>query len=285
VNTLPERGFVMEVRIGLAALLVAIGVGTCGANDSAEAQRRTSIHELSLEVAALQSLYDFRFTADQLKVLAKLAPETREDDRPRTRARVSREFEKALQELREALTDPEDDDRIGDALAEYAKIQEKEDPDLDDSVEITETAKDKAPEILRSLSARQLASFLVGYGDQFPDPVEDMKATLARVRELPEDQWKVLRRVIGQSIGDQVAGLDGEKGAQVGDEAIQILIQARSLDAKAFERERPALEKKIQDLVKNVGPLEVIRNTTEIALATLLSNPRLEAALKARTKE
>ncbi len=275
----------MEVRLGLAALLIAIGVGACGAHELGAAQRRASIHELSLEVAALQSLYDFRFTAGQLKSLAKLAPDTREDERPRTRVRVSREFEKALQELHDALTDPEDDDRISDALAEYSKIQEKEDPDLDDSVEITETAKEKAPEMLRSLSARQLTSFLAGYGDQFPDPVEDMKATLGRVRELPEDQWKVLRRVIGQSIGDQVAGLDGDKGAQVGDEAVQILIQARSLDAKAFERERPALEKKIQVLVKNVGPLDVIRNTAEIALATLLSNPRLEAALIARTKK
>jgi hypothetical protein len=70
----------------------------------------------------------------------------------------------------------------------------------------------------------------------------------------------------------------------VSDEVVQILIQARSIDNKNFERERPGLEKKIQELVKNVGPLDVIRNTAEIALATLLSNPRLEAALKARTK-
>jgi hypothetical protein len=273
----------MEARIGLAALLIVAGVGSCGAHESRKAQRRTSIHELSLEVAALQSLYDFRFSPSQLKLLAKVAPETREDDRPRTRVRVTREFEKALLTLRDALIDPEDDDRISEALEEYAKIQDKEEPDLDDQVEITDAAKEKAPEILRSLSARQLATFLAGYGDQFPDPVEDMKEAIVKVRKLEEDQWKVLRRVIGQSIGDQVAGLDGEKASQVGDEAVQILIQARSLDAKAFERERPDLEKKIQDLVK-VGPLEVIRNTAEIALATLLSNPRLEAALKARTK-
>jgi hypothetical protein len=275
----------MEVRIGLAAMMVAICVGAGGAHELGFAQRRATIHDLSLEVAALQSLYDFQFTANQLKSLAKLAPDTQEEDRRRNRVRVSREFEEALQGLRRALTDPDDDERISKALAEYSKIQEKEDPDLDDSVEVTETAKDKAPEILRSLSARQLASFIASYGDQFPDPVEDMKETLARVRELEEDQWKLLRRVIGQSIGDQVAGLDAEKAAQVGDEAVQILIQARSLDAKAFERERPALEKKIQELVKNVGPLDVIRNTAEIALATMLSNPRLEAALRARTKE
>ena len=274
----------MEVRIGLAALLVVIGVGSCGVGKSPEPQLRASIHDLILEVAALQSLYDFRFTPSQMKVLAKLASETREDDRPRARVRVSREFEAALVLLRKALSDPTDEDQIGEALDQYAKIQDKEDPDLDNQVEITDLAKEKAPEILRSLSARQLATFLAGYGDQFPDPVEDMKEAITKVRKLEEDQWKVLRRIIGQNIGDQVAGLDGEKAAQVGDEAVQILIQARSLDAKSFERERPALEKKIQELFKDVGPMEVIRNTAEIALATLLSNPRLEVALKARAK-
>src|SRR5882724_3584676 len=111
----------MESRRGLAALLVVLGVGSCWAHESKEAQRRTSVHELSLEVAALQSLYDFRFTASQLKLLAKLAPQTREDDRPRTRARVSREFEKALTALRDVLADPIDEERIASALEAYAK--------------------------------------------------------------------------------------------------------------------------------------------------------------------
>jgi len=274
----------MDARSGMAALLIVVGVGACWGHESTEPQRRFSIHELSLEVAALQSLHDFRFTPAQLKVLAKLAPETREDDRPRTRVRVSREFEQALLTLHKALSDPTDEDRLSDALEAYAKIQEKEDADLEDQVEITDTAKGKAPEILRSLSARQLATFLAGYGDEFPDPVEDLKEAIVKVRELSEEQWKVLRRVIGQSIGDQIAGLDGDKATQVSDEVVQILIQARSIDKKNFERERPSLEKKIQDLVRNVGPLDVIRNTAELALATLLSNPRLEAALKARTK-
>ena len=274
----------MEVRIGLAAILVVVGAGLVGASEPGAPQRRGSIHELSLEVAALQSLYEFQFTPAQLKVLAKLAPETKEDDRPRTRIRVSREFETALANVRKVLADPVDDDKINEALTAYAKIQEKEDADLDDQIEITDAAKEKAPEMLRSLTARQLANFIAGYGDQFPDPVEDLLAALSKVRELEEDQWKILRRIIGQSIGDQVAGFDGDKSSQIGDEAVQILIQARSLDAKAFEKEKPSLEKKVQELFKNVGPLEVIRNTTEIALATMLSNPRLEAALKARMK-
>ena len=274
----------MEVRIGLAAFLVVVGAGLSRASEPPAPQRRSSIHELSLEVAALQSLYEFQFTPAQLKVMAKLAPETKEDERPRTRVRVSVQFETALFNVRKVLADPVDDDKINEALTAYAKIQEKEDPELDDQIEITDAAKEKAPEMLRSLSARQLASFIAGYGDQFPDPVEDTMGALSKVRELEEEKWKILRRVIGQSIGDQAAGFDGDKSAQVGDQVVQILIQARSLDAKAFEKEKPALEKKIQELFKNIGPMEVIRNTAEIALATMLSNPRLEAALKARAK-
>ncbi len=137
---------------------------------------------------------------------------------------------------------------------------------------------------MRSLSARQLATFLAGYGDEFPDPVEDLKDAIVKVRELTDDQWKVLRRVIGQSIGDQIAGLDGDKATKVSDEVVQILIEARSIYKKNFERDRPGLEKRIQELFKNVGPLEVIRNSAEVALATLLSDPRLEAAIKARSK-
>src|SRR5437764_331039 len=128
----------MEARLGVAALLVVMGVGSCRAHEGKEAQRRPSIHELSLEVAALQSLYDFRFTSGQLKVLTRLAPQTREDDRPRTRVRVTREFEHALMALRDALADPVDDDRISEALEEYSKIQDKEDADIEDQVEITE---------------------------------------------------------------------------------------------------------------------------------------------------
>src|SRR5947209_7781576 len=122
----------MEARTGLAALLIVMGVGSCWGRESTGPQRRFSIHELSLEVAALQSLYDFRFTPAQLKVLAKLAPETREDDRPRTRVRVSSEFEQALFALHKALADPGDEDRIHEALEAYAKIQDKEDADLED---------------------------------------------------------------------------------------------------------------------------------------------------------
>ncbi len=274
----------MDARLTLVALVVAAGLGCCLADAASPQQRRPTIHDLSLEVAALQSLYDFQFTDAQLKMLAGLAPQTREDDRPRARARVTREFEQALIKLRDVLANPVDEDSIADALEAYSKIQDKEEADLDDQVEITDAAKEKTPEILRGLRARQVASFIAGYGDEFPDPVEDMKEAISKVRKLEDDQWKILRRVIGQSIGDQAAGLDAEKAATFNDEVVQILIQARSLDAKAFEREKPALEKKAQELFKNIGPMEVIRNTTEVALATLLSNPRLEAALKARLK-
>jgi hypothetical protein len=274
----------MDARLTLAALVIAACLGCCLADAAPRQQRRPTIHDLSLEVAALQSLYDFQFTEAQLKMLARLAPQTREDDRPRARARVSREFEQALIKLRDVLINPVDEDSIASALEAYSKIQDKEDADLDDQVEITDAAKEKAPEILRGLRARQLASFIAGFGDEFPDPIEDLQEAISKVRTLEDDQWKILRRVIGQSIGDQAAGLDAEKAATFNDEVVQILIQARSLDAKAFAREKPALEKKAQDLFKNIGPLEVIRHTTELAIATLLSNPRLEAALKARLK-
>ena len=274
----------MDVRLGLGALVLFAGLGQCLADEPPRQQRRLTIHDLSLEVAALQSLYDFQFSESQLKQLAKLAPKTREDDRPRARARASAEFEKALTTLRAVLADPVDEDRIASALEAYSKIQEKEDVDLDDQIEITDAAKEKAPEILRGLGARQLASYIAGFGDEFPDPVEDLKEAISKVRKLEDDQWKILRRVIGQSIGDQAAGLDAEKAATFNDEVVQILIQARSLDDKGFEREKPALEKKAQELFKDIGPVEVIRNTAEVALATLLSNPRLEAALKARLK-
>jgi hypothetical protein len=272
----------MEVRLGLVLFFLTACLGSVVAKEPTKQERRPTIHELSLEVAALQSIYDFQFSEAQLQMLAKLAPQTREDDRKRARVRVTREFEAALTSLRDALANPVDEDRMAKALEAYAKFQEQEDPDLDDLIEITDAAKEKAIEVLKGLPARQLASFIAGFGEEFPDPVDDLKEAIGKVRQMNDDQWKILRRVIGQSIGDQAAGLDAEKAAIYSDAVVQILIQARSFDDKTFEREKSALEKKAHELFKDLGPMEVIRNTTEVALATLLSNPRLEAAVKAR---
>ena len=89
----------MDARLTLAAMVVAAGLGCCLADAASPQQRRPTIHDLSLEVAALQALYDFQFTDAQLKLLAKLAPQTREDDRPRPPARVTREVGQALTNL------------------------------------------------------------------------------------------------------------------------------------------------------------------------------------------
>jgi hypothetical protein len=138
--------------------------------------------------------------------------------------------------------------------------------------------------VLRLLTARQIASYVALYGDEFPDPLSRLLDALDQVRVAGPREWKQLREDLAEEIGPQLGGLDAAKATQYGDQVVQWLLKVRSLSEEEFKAQRAELEKGARQIVGTVGPLEVLRHVVENALAEMLSNPRLEHALTARLK-
>ena len=81
-----------------------------------------------------------------------------------------------------------------------------------------------------------------------------------------------------------LAGTDADRAGRVADQAVALLSKARSLTDQEFKAQRDELEKAAREVASQATPDEVLRHVAERALAQLLSNPRLESALKARLK-
>ena len=277
------------MRIPLSARLlstVAIGLALSFSGKGDERPRRgPTINDLSLEVVALQSLHQFQFKPEQLQVLRTLSPETTMEAGARQAVKASDEFQRTLASLRTALADAGNAERIQELQEKMDKLRTAEKLELDDSVEITEAALKRAPEIMKMLSARQIAGYVALYGDEFPDPLELLLEGLAKVRGLKDKEWEQLRQDVAEDVGNLTAGLDSEKAGQIGDQVIQLLIRARALKEPEFKKERADLEKSAREIVGNIGALDVIRHVIERSLAELLSNPRLPMAIDARLKK
>jgi hypothetical protein len=68
------------------------------------------------------------------------------------------------------------------------------------------------------------------------------------------------------------------------DQVGALLQQARGLSKADFTKQLPELKKSARKIVGDVSALDVLRHQVEIDLATLLSNPRLPNAIRARMK-
>ena len=242
-----------------------------------------SLNDLSMEVAALQAFHQFKLTSVQLERLRKLVKETAPEPSEREAVKASTTFRDALVALRNALVEGDDDDLIDQLQEELEDLTQKEKPDLDDGIEVTDTARLRAPDLVRSLSPRQVAFYLASHAEEIPEPVERIREALSTVRNLDPAEWKQVRTAVSEEVAG-VAGLNAEKTAQVSDQVVQLLIQARAMTEEEFKAERPELEKTAREIVGNLGPLDVLRHFLAQDLAELLSNPRLAAAIDARQK-
>jgi hypothetical protein len=238
-----------------------------------------------MEVAALQAFRQFRLTPAQLDTLRKLAKETAPEPSEREAGKATTAFRDGLVALRNALAEEDDDDLIDRLQEKLEELTQKEKPELDDSIEVTDAARLRAPELVRFLSGRQVAFYVANHAEEIPEPLERIREALSTVRKLDPDEWKQVRTAVADEVARGVAGLDADKAAHVTDQVVQLLIQARALTEEEFKTERPDLEKTTLQIVGNLGPLDVLRNFLAQDLAELLSNPRLAAAVDARRKQ
>jgi hypothetical protein len=194
---------------------------------------------------------------------------------------VSADLSSALKNLRDALQKG-DDERISDCRDRFDELMEKEEPELDNHVTVSEEARRNAAAALKLLNLRQLGSFLSSL--DLTDPVELLMAGAEQVRLLEMDQRKDEISKLADEIAGLVNSMDSDAQKLKG-QIVAFLEKAADLKKETdFEQRRKALEKEARDIIGEVDNLKLLSHVLEQGMAELLSNPRLETAIKARKR-
>jgi hypothetical protein len=245
---------------------------------------RTALSNLSMEVTALQTIRVLRLTPDQMRTLRHWTPETAQQERIPKGVTASRDYRNLLAALHAALVDGEDDDKIDELVDQLMELREAEEPELNDAIETTDAARKRAPEVFAFLSARQLASYLGAYGEDFPDPVDLLRQALKEVHDLQGDDFTELRDNVAEQVALLIAGLDDAEARLIRLRVVKWLDEVQALSDEQFKAQKADLEAAAQRTVGKVSALRVLRNVVERDLAELLSNPRLSRALDVRLR-
>jgi hypothetical protein len=240
------------------------------------------INDLHLEVVALQALAELQLTRAQLKALAEVAEKTAMKPGPRKEVKVTAKYRRTLASLRDALA-AGDDELTEEHTEALEALREKEAPEFDE-IEITDAARKEAPGMLKRLNARQIVGYISGEA-AFPDPGESLREGLAQSRELSGKNWRELRDDAVEKVSSLVAGLDSKAEQKVRARALALLNKAHRLTEQEYTAQKADLEKEAMEIAGKVDAFQVVRHYMERAIAELLSNPRLGAALAARRKK
>jgi hypothetical protein len=243
----------------------------------------TPVLDMSLDVQALRTLYLLRMTADQVKKLQSLAKEIATPDHDRDKPRVSEDYRRVLSSLCDALA-ADDEDKVEELEDRLSELTDSESPELDDAVPVTVVARRRAPEVLRLLRPRQLASYLGSIAEEVGDPHERLVAALAEVRSEKNPDWEETRDEIAEDLGWLLGGLDLARAKAIREQVAAFLDRAHHMTDEAFGKQRAALEREARAFGAGVSSFDILRHAVERSLARLLSNPRLVPALEARLR-
>jgi hypothetical protein len=265
--------------VSLAALVAMLALGWAGwavecRGDGAAGDSPTS---LSLDVAALETLYTLDLKAEQLQALQQMAAETA-DKRDRLAGKGPAGLGTALAALREALFE-RDGEKIDDLHEQADELRDDDSTKLDDDLDLTAAARRRAPDALRLLTASQVAAYVSENADDIADPLDAMLQALEETRDADQDDFEAQRNQLAADVALALAGLDVEKEKIVGDQVKAWLNQSRALNALLFKEKEAELKEAARTLVGQVDPLQVIRHYLQRDLAKLLSNPRLSDAI------
>jgi hypothetical protein len=261
----------------------------------------TDLNQASMRVKALDELYELDLSVDQLKKLRAMAAgaaSTKVGAPPKgTDKLVS-----TLQEFQLALLQRTDDKQIDELRNKVATLTSDDDVALDDSVEITTAARGKAADVLKQLTASQIAAFLAAHADEVGDPGEMMVGAINQMLALragaegdaaagksdaPDsaqdnaNEAADLVRDTSTEVGELVAGLDEARAKSVTDDVAKWLNTHNSMKDEDFVAKRKTLAESARAVVGNIHPMRVLDNWLEHRMATVLSNPQLPAAIDA----
>jgi hypothetical protein len=258
-------------------------------------------NDLSMEVNALRTLYLLSGSDTELAVGTQ-NPEQRlrtiknnfancaQKDKKREKAQISDAYRKALIDLRAAFIS-EQEDRIDDLDKKLQALKREEDPDLDDAVEITDEARQKAGNFVRiHCSADQVVSYLASYGKDLPNPrtllfqTMRVNTTGPKTSKPNPQEWKEIRAFVIKEVTWQISGLNIDKGDRVGTHVGELLDKAYAMSDDDLKAHAQELRGEARAIADRVGPTDLLKHIMEQDVAELLSNPRLIPAVEARMK-
>jgi hypothetical protein len=234
----------------------------------------TDVNLLSMELKALRVLRGFEATHHQLQVIAQIAKKTAGSPGNREAAKASGPYIQALVQMRHAYI-ANDEDQIEKIRTQLDELEDKSPPDLDDEVEVTDGAEIEAVRLLNIFSPQQIVAYAQSLEDDFPDPVQLVIEGLEQGRGLKKEEWETARNRLAGEVGWLVCGTQGEKGSKLEEQVSAYLDQKRAEEGKAGNR-----ASEIRKLLGSPGPVVVLKNVMEHALAELLANPQVEKATR-----
>ena len=179
--------------------------------------------------------------------------------------------------------------RIRELSDQLDDITKDEQPELDDTIEVTEAARKKTHRLLLYFDANRTVPYLSAYGKEFPDPFLLMLSSIGSAPHSTrpsDDDWPGIRDFVIKEVSWQVGGLNLEKQEQIGAQVSEFLDKTRKLSEAELKKggtprrkdegPRSARSSNVVDCT------DIIRNVLQQDLAELLSNPRPLAAYKAR---
>jgi hypothetical protein len=266
----------------LLTFLLIVAVGPVTVSVYADDPEGSDLNALSLEVTALQTLHDLELTRTQLTALGKLPQECAPKENHREPAKTSPELGQALSSLRAAYARG-DDNQIGDAREKLDDLMQKQQPELDNSVTITEGARSNAADAIRLLNVRQVGSLLRTL--ELTDPTELLLAALEQVRTLKGQDLEQETTTVAEEVSWLCFGWeDEEKSKKMKEQITALLGRASQKTVAQFAKERQSLEEAAKSIAGEVNSLDVVAHVLEQGMAELLSNPRLEAAIKIQSR-
>ena len=247
------------------------------------ADTQVDANALSLQVTALEMLHRFQASPEQLAALLKLAKDTPPKESTRKAGKVSDKFRQMLTALRDAYV-AGDEDAITAKASDLDDLREKEDPDLDDDVELSDAARKTASAALKVFTPRQVALYLVEFSEEFPVPFEKITEAFDDALTLKGKDWDEARDLVADQVGWLIGGLDAAAEAKVKKQVAELLDRVHILKAADFKDQKAELTKQAQEIADAAGPVDVFRNFMERSVAELLSNPQTATVLEARLK-
>ena len=215
---------------------------------------------------------------------SQAAQNTAPKEAARKPAKVSARYLKLLTELRDAYVNG-DEDAITNKSSDLEELRDKEEPVLDDDVDITDAVHKSAPAGLKVFSPRQVALYIVEFAEDFPDPLEKITEAFDDARTLKGKDWDEMRDYVSEQVGWLLGGLDAVAEAKVKKQVSDLLDRVHTLKDADYKAKKDELTQQAKDIAGAVGPADVIRNFMERSIAELLSNPETVSALQARLKK
>ena len=203
------------------------------------------MNDASLRVRALDTLYEFDFSVDQLNDLRTTASGGA-DSKKRSPAKTNTKLAIAQNNFRDALLDGKDGERIDKLRNEVADLVDDDNVELDDAIALTAVARSKAPQVCRKITSSQMAAYLASHADEVGDPLELMMSTAEELRDLRNGgggkdsdagvEAANLMHVTSTDIGYLVAGVDEAKARAVINKADCVVQSSQSDDRRRFRQ-------------------------------------------------